>query len=109
MIKRLTLFIVTAGLLSVSPRATARGLENWTYERLFKEADLVVLASALKTEAAEGQAPLARPVAVRTGRAEHHAQGASRLEGKVGREAAESPALQVRETQGGSQRRRGDY
>ena len=36
--------------------ATARQIENWPYERLFKEADLVVIASAQGTVASDDKA-----------------------------------------------------
>jgi hypothetical protein len=36
--------------LSVTPLLTARGVEAWPYERLFKEADLVIIATAAGTK-----------------------------------------------------------
>lgn len=42
MCKRLVLLLV--GLVLVAPAARARQIEDWSYERLFKEADVVVLA-----------------------------------------------------------------
>ena len=53
MSKRFALIVVaTAGLL-LSTRATGRFVEDWPYERLMKESDLVVFATAVKTEATD--------------------------------------------------------
>lgn len=41
--------------LFVAP-AVARQIENWPYDRLFKEADVIVIASAQGTEASDDQA-----------------------------------------------------
>jgi hypothetical protein len=43
----LTMSIV---VLTVSFDAFARAVENWSYERLFKESDLVVIAQPIKSE-----------------------------------------------------------
>ena len=48
---------VAAGLLAFPTITPARLLENWPYDRLFKEADLVVFADAAKTEAATDKPP----------------------------------------------------
>jgi hypothetical protein len=51
--KALPLLALTVGLLMLSREATARFLEDWP----FKEADLVVVAVALKSEAVEAKPP----------------------------------------------------
>ena len=45
----ITLLFMMCGWL-ISPVAFARRIESWPYERLFKEADLVVIAKATATE-----------------------------------------------------------
>ena len=42
--------ILTLAVLTVSLTAFARQVENWSYERLFKESDLVVIAQPVKSE-----------------------------------------------------------
>ena len=40
--------LIVANLLLASA-ASARQIENWSYERLFEEADVVIIAGAIKT------------------------------------------------------------
>jgi hypothetical protein len=49
--------VIAAGLVACPEPAPARFVEDWPYERLFKEADLIVFATALKTEAANDKPP----------------------------------------------------
>ncbi len=41
--------ILTLAVLTVSLTASARQVENWSYERLFRESDLVVIAQPVKS------------------------------------------------------------
>jgi hypothetical protein len=52
-------FLVLVGVLSCTSRASARLIENWPYERLFKEADLIVIATALHWEKTDDRWPRA--------------------------------------------------
>ena len=52
------LALVATGLLLRSPQAPARFVQDWRYEKLFRESDLVVLAEATKTEPADAKPPL---------------------------------------------------
>jgi hypothetical protein len=54
---RFTAMIVLAATLALVPLASARQVEDWPYERLFKEADLVVIATAKATEETHDPAP----------------------------------------------------
>jgi hypothetical protein len=45
------LSLLTLGILA--PMLPARGLEDWPYDRLFKEADLVVIAKAKSSESCD--------------------------------------------------------
>jgi hypothetical protein len=49
---RLTLFLIILACPLISTNAPGRILEDWPYERLMKEADLVVLVTTVKTEPA---------------------------------------------------------
>jgi hypothetical protein len=51
------LTLASVAVLILSPQAPARFVGNWPYDRLFKEADLVVVAVAVKSEAVEAQPP----------------------------------------------------
>jgi hypothetical protein len=48
---------LVACLVGVPAPVSARFLEDWPYEKLFKEADLIVVASAGKTEATDDAPP----------------------------------------------------
>jgi hypothetical protein len=48
---------VGIALMGLAMPTTARLLENWSYERLMKESDLVVIATAVKTEATADKGP----------------------------------------------------
>jgi hypothetical protein len=52
---RLGLPLVTAVLALPAPAASARALPYWPYDKLFKEADLVVIAKATAVEATDDQ------------------------------------------------------
>lgn len=56
------LALIVAGLLLCSTTALARISAEWTYEKLFKESDLIVFATAIKTEAADDKWLLPRSV-----------------------------------------------
>lgn len=45
--------VFTVGLLACPTAASARIIEDWPYDKLFRKADLVVLAAPVKTEAAD--------------------------------------------------------
>lgn len=56
--KRVAVIVVAAvGLLVCVGPAPARLLESWPYDKLLKRADLVVFATAVKTEAAADEPP----------------------------------------------------
>lgn len=56
--RRVALVLVVAtGFLAWPTNATGRLLDDWPYEKLFKEADLVVIAAALKTEVTKDKPP----------------------------------------------------
>lgn len=58
MSKRVSFGVVAAAMLLVGPpAASARPIEDWPYDRLFKAADLVVLATAVKTTVADDKSP----------------------------------------------------
>jgi hypothetical protein len=51
------LLVVAAGLLGSAVPAPARFIEDWPYDKLLKHTDLVVFATATKTEAADDKPP----------------------------------------------------
>jgi hypothetical protein len=51
------LTLASVAVLMLSRQAPARIVGNWPYDRLFKEADLVVVAVAVKSEPVEAQPP----------------------------------------------------
>lgn len=56
--KRVAVLVVAAaGLLACGTPAPARFIEDWPYDKLLKHADLVVFATATKTEAADDKSP----------------------------------------------------
>ena len=55
---RFTLAVVCAGCLLVYPSAaSARLIPKWTYDQLLQKADLVVIATAVRTEHADDKPP----------------------------------------------------
>jgi len=61
--------IVLVATLVVNPFVSARQVENWSYERLFKEADLVVIATVKETVETKDAAPDGRWKSVLVGQA----------------------------------------
>lgn len=55
--KQVANVMILAGLLVCAIPAQARFIEDWPYDKLFKHADLVVFATAMKTEAADDKPP----------------------------------------------------
>src|SRR5262249_61703679 len=53
----LVLVALAAGLLASQSAAPGRLVERWDYPRLFKEADLVVIAQAVAVNSADEPAP----------------------------------------------------
>jgi hypothetical protein len=48
---------VLVGVVACSAPGSARFLENWPYEKLMKESDLVVIANAVRTEETDDEPP----------------------------------------------------
>lgn len=55
---RTSLAVTLLIAMEIVPSAAARHVENWAYDRLFKEADVIVIASAQKTVDSDDAAPV---------------------------------------------------